>query len=731
MSRNFEDFDEKNIEIAKMLINDSEKITIDEKTNEKIIKSIRNGRKKKFTGIYKMATAVAACIVLVAGMTIWNHVNTKEGYKSSSEKMYADNYATPSKINKNVQGGKFADSYDEIKSRLKEEVPGYKDNERGVKKSADAATDGVSRSTGTGKNNYSKTNEQTEGVHEGDSVKTDGKYIYTLTEKCKKNGEFAYNKVVITEATNGNMKNISTIMFDEKTVGKQTSVREIYVENNRLVAIASTINRIATCGVVDDVIARNKKSKTYILIYDISDIKNPKLISKNNQDGSVAETRIVNGYLYTISSWDADKDDCIPYVNEKKVECKDIFIPDVSEDNSYSIITSINIDTAKKIENSVSVLGSSSDVYVSGNNIYLISQVFDEEDVSDDENYKAKIDKYVKNKKIDLNKKTKIKYHYALDEIKADTKKRQVKAIKRSDKSEIIKYSYKDGKITFIAGIGINGRIDDRFSLDEKDGYLRLVAHVSEGVTLEDSYVYYKDGKHVDDECINDKVITSTENNSVYTFDSAMKKKGEILGLAKNEDIYAARYLGNYGYFVTYEQTDPLFTVDFTDMANPKITGALKIPGYSDYLQMFDENNMLGIGVNDENEPSKLKIDMYGISGKKAERKASYTVKKESDSDALYDSKALLADSEKNIIGIPVYEDNYSDEYYSEDVYYYLFKYENNRFKQLLRLKLGEQEYSDVRGFYIDNYLYVTDCSKAIWAVNMADYSVKGKISIK
>ena len=78
---------------------------------------------------------------------------------------------------------------------------------------------------------------------------------------------------------------------------------------------------------------------------------------------------------YTISSWDADKDDCIPYVNEKKVECKDIFIPDVSEDNSYSIITSINIDTAKKIENSVSVLGSSSDVYVSGNNIYLISTV--------------------------------------------------------------------------------------------------------------------------------------------------------------------------------------------------------------------------------------------------------------------------------------------------------------------------------------------------------------------
>ncbi len=50
MSRNFEDFDENNIKIAKMLISDSEKITIDEKTNEKIIKNIRNDRKKKFTG---------------------------------------------------------------------------------------------------------------------------------------------------------------------------------------------------------------------------------------------------------------------------------------------------------------------------------------------------------------------------------------------------------------------------------------------------------------------------------------------------------------------------------------------------------------------------------------------------------------------------------------------------------------------------------------------------------
>ena len=53
MSRNFEDFDEKNIEIAKMLINDSEKITIDEKTNEKIIKVLETEEKRNLPEFIK------------------------------------------------------------------------------------------------------------------------------------------------------------------------------------------------------------------------------------------------------------------------------------------------------------------------------------------------------------------------------------------------------------------------------------------------------------------------------------------------------------------------------------------------------------------------------------------------------------------------------------------------------------------------------------------------------
>lgn len=95
-------------------------------------------------------------------------------------------------------------------------------------------------------------------------------------------------------------------------------------------------------------------------------------------------------------------------------------------------------------------------------------------------------------------------------------------------------------------------------------------------------------------------------------------KRWQVLkDIAKNESVYAVRYLGNYGYFVTYENTDPLFTVDFSDMKNPKIVGKLKLPGYSDYLHFYDENSMLGLGMESD---KYLKLEMYNVSNERQNR---------------------------------------------------------------------------------------------------------------
>lgn len=73
------------------------------------------------------------------------------------------------------------------------------------------------------------------------------------------------------------------------------------------------------------------------------------------------------------------------------------------------------------------------------------------------------------------------------------------------------------------------------------------------------------------------------------------EKRPEAIGLP-SERLYAARFLGERGYLVTFRVTDPLYVLDLSDPADPFIAGSLKIPGYSDYLHPVNENMLLGIG---------------------------------------------------------------------------------------------------------------------------------------
>lgn len=87
--------------------------------------------------------------------------------------------------------------------------------------------------------------------------------------------------------------------------------------------------------------------------------------------------------------------------------------------------------------------------------------------------------------------------------------------------------------------------------------------------------------------------------------------------IAKGEEIYAARYLGNIAYFITYHNTDPLFAVDISDPAHPKPLGNVKMTGYSDYLHPFGDGLLLGIGYETDaktSEKTGVKLTMFDIS---------------------------------------------------------------------------------------------------------------------
>ncbi len=79
--------------------------------------------------------------------------------------------------------------------------------------------------------------------------------------------------------------------------------------------------------------------------------------------------------------------------------------------------------------------------------------------------------------------------------------------------------------------------------------------------------------------------------------DGRLQTVREIDGIGKpGEQLYAARFLGDRAYLVTFRVIDPLYVVDLSAQENPRIVGELQIDGYSDYLHPISENLLLGIG---------------------------------------------------------------------------------------------------------------------------------------
>jgi uncharacterized secreted protein with C-terminal beta-propeller domain len=92
---------------------------------------------------------------------------------------------------------------------------------------------------------------------------------------------------------------------------------------------------------------------------------------------------------------------------------------------------------------------------------------------------------------------------------------------------------------------------------------------------------------------------------------------GSVEGLAAGEQIYAVRYVEDTAFIVTFEQTDPLFTLDLTDPTAPEVRGELHITGFSNYLHPLSDGSLLGIGLDlDENgwESKGVQISRFDVS---------------------------------------------------------------------------------------------------------------------
>ncbi len=138
----------------------------------------------------------------------------------------------------------------------------------------------------------------------------------------------------------------------------------------------------------------------------------------------------------------------------------------------------------------------------------------------------------------------------------------------------------------------VTGHVHNQFSLDEHNGFLRIV-------TTDSPW------------------FAST--NELYVLEDqgdTLNVVGSIEGIAPTERIYSSRFDGDRGWVVTFRQVDPIFSFDLSDPRNPRITGELKIPGFSDYMQLIDENHLLAIGRNAtlEGRVQEVQVSLFNIS---------------------------------------------------------------------------------------------------------------------
>src|SRR5260370_7391552 len=163
------------------------------------------------------------------------------------------------------------------------------------------------------------------------------------------------------------------------------------------------------------------------------------------------------------------------------------------------------------------------------------------------------------------------------------------------------------------------------------------------------------------------RVVTSNydfggSQTNLYVLNLAMNRVGKLEGLSPGETFYAARFMGDRAYLVTFKRLDPLFVVDLQNPSNPSLLGQLNVTGVSDYLQPYDSGHLIGIGksaidVAWENAAlfQGLKLSLFDVSNPSSPTDMSdFTVgDRGTDSPALTDQKAFLFAQTLNRLALP------------------------------------------------------------------------------
>mgnify|MGYP004630247817 FL=1 len=470
----------------------------------------------------------------------------------------------------------------------------------------DSASSTESSSSSSNTKDYSTTNIQVENVDEADIVKTDGDYIYSISE----------DNVIITDVKDPKQpKVIATIKSEDDDIPE-----DIILYKDKLVVISTKGNQTQRYYY-------NNRMNTVVKIYNITSREKPVLTKSYEMYEPYYTSRCIDNVLYVISSGNLRKEDdeIVVGYNEDNME-KELSVDKIKylkdvKTTKQTLISTVDLNNETADIKLDSYLMNISNAYVSENAIYLLNQ------------------RYSNDTKMPISLLFGLKGVFGLEdyyEMYAES----------GYYTEIYKFDIKEN-VEYKAKTKAKGKTINQYSLDEKDNHLRIALYDNDG-------------------------------SRVAIFDEDLKQIGISDNVAKGEKMYSSRFIGDKVYFVTYKTIDPLFVMDLSNETKPKVLGKLKIPGYSTYLHPYDENHIIGIGMEtkeiiNRNSNGKvisttakvvgMKMALFDVSNVNSPVQISSVVIGDSrtTSAILTNPKALLFSKEKSLIAIPV--NNYSQDF--------------------------------------------------------------------
>jgi inhibitor of cysteine peptidase len=450
---------------------------------------------------------------------------------------------------------------------------------------------------------HSSTNVQVQGVDELDTVKSDGQYIYTITN----------NTLVIVKAYPvSEAAVVSRITPNETLTG-------VFVVGDKLVLIggeagyAPFLSGKPILGMASGMRVSYFNPITRLWVYDISSRSKPLLTLTLKQTGSYEGSRLISNSVYLITTENLFVQNNrvnLPSIalngQNSTVPPTEIYHSDIP-DYYYSLtsVDRLDLNGPPKLTSETFLIGTSSTIYSSTGNIYLTSVTW-----------------------------------------------------ACNQETVIHRVSISDGNVNYEATGTVPGHILNQFSMDETNGYFR-VATSNYGSTPVRAMPPTTIAQPVQPTPVSQLV----QQTNLYVLDSSLHIAGRLEGLSPGEAFYAARFMGDRAYLVTFQRMDPLFVIGLQDPYHPKVLGQLNITGVSDYLQPYDETHLIGFGKSSTNVTWEnaalfqgLKLSLFDVTDPSHPIDTSnYLVgDRGSDSPALTDHKSVLFDHSLNLLVIPL-----------------------------------------------------------------------------